>query len=201
MKVFLARHGQSCWQLSKEEGNWNSPLSPLGQTQAVSLANWLAEHTAVDAASRIEIGQIRVSPLVRAQQTAVPIAQALNHPIITDQSLQEADFWIPDHLPRAESPYQSHPIHTPSPEYAAFKKQAISALHTLAADAEATGKPSLGIAHGGLISTMLREVVGNDAISFWIYNTTLQLLEWQRGRWHLVYLNLWDHLPPEMRTF
>ncbi len=87
------------------------------------------------------------------------------------------------------------------PIYARFKQQATAALHALVADAEASGHSVLGIAHGGLISTLLRTAVGSDAISFWIYNTSLNLIEWKRGRWHLVYLNLWDHLPPHLRTF
>lgn len=201
MKIYLARHGQSRWQVTKDDSDWNSPLTDLGQNQAALLAEWLARHPAVDHDSRVEIGSLRVSPLVRAQQTAEPTAARLHIPLVTDAALQEADFYVSEHLPVTETPYQAQPVYTPKPVYAQFKQQAAQALNALVADVESSQQPVLGVAHGGLISTLLRQAVGSDAISFWIYNTTLSLLEWKRGRWHMVYLNLWDHLPPELRTF
>ena len=201
MRIYLARHGQSRWQGERDDGDWNSPLTNLGQRQAQLLGAWLATHASLDNGSRLEVGCLRVSPLERAQQTAVPIAGALNIPYQTDAYLREADFYVSEHLPSSESPYQAMPIYKPSQTYAAFKQQAQAALYALVADAETSGKPALGIAHGGLISTMLRLTTGSDAVSFWLYNTSLNVLEWKRGRWHLIHLNLWDHLPPAWRTY
>lgn len=201
MKIYLVRHGQSRWQLTKGEGDWDSPLSPLGHTQAQLLAKWLVHHAALDNGSRLEVGSLCVSPLIRARQTAVSISQSLNMKLITDEYLRETDFWIAEHLPSAESPYQPVPPFTPTGKYADFKQQAQQALHNLVKTAETTNKPVLAVAHGGLISTVLRLATGSDAISFWIYNTSINLIEWKRGRWHLVHLNLWDHLPPDKRTF
>ena len=201
MKIYLARHGQSRWQVENGENDWDSPLTALGQTQVQHLAAWLATHARLDNGSRLEISSIRVSPLRRAQQTAVPIGHSLNIEPNTDEYLRETDFWIAEYLPSANSPYQPVPAFTATGKYADFKQQAQQALHNLVKTAETTGKPVLAVAHGGLISTMLRLATGSDTISFWIYNTSLNLIEWKRGRWHLVYLNLWDHLPPDMRTF
>ena len=201
MKIYLVRHGQSRWQVERDDGDWNSPLTDLGQRQAQLLGSWLATHAKLDNGSRVEIGSIRVSPLERAQQTAVPIGEALNCTLTTDAYLREADFYVADHLPAAESPYQTMPSYKPSNTYAAFKQQAQAALYALVADAESSGQPVLGVAHGGLISTVLRLATGSDTVSFWIYNTSLNVLEWKRGRWHLLHLNLWDHLPPAWRTF
>lgn len=201
MKIYLVRHGQSRWQVEKDDADWNSPLTDLGQRQAKLLGTWLATHAKLDNGSRVEIGSVRVSPLKRAQQTAVPLAEALDCQLITDAYLREADFYVSEHLPSAESPYQAMPSFKPSNTYAAFKQQAQAALYALVADAESSGKPVLGIAHGGLISTVLRLATGSDTVSFWIYNTSLNVLEWKRGRWHLIHLNLWDHLPPAWRTF
>ena len=201
MKIYLVRHGQSRWQINQDESDWNSPLSPLGHTQAQHLADWLVAHAALDNGSRLEIGSMRVSPLTRAQQTAVPISQSLNLTPITDEYLRETDFWVAEHLPSADSPYQPVPAFTATGKYADFKQQAQQALHNLVETAETSGKPVLAIAHGGLISTVLRLATGSDNVSFWIYNTAVNLIEWKRGRWHFIYLNLWDHLPPTMRTF
>ncbi len=201
MKIYLARHGQSRWQVERDDGDWNSPLTDLGQRQAQLLGAWLATHAKLDYESRIEVGCVRVSPLKRAQQTAVPIAEALNCTPQTDAYLREAEFYVSEHLPSADSPYQTIPAYKPSNTYTGFKQQAQAALYALVADAESSGQPVLGIAHGGLISTMLRLATGSDSVSFWLYNTSLNVLEWKRGRWHLIHLNLWDHLPPAWRTY
>lgn len=201
MKIYLARHGQSRWQVTQTDGDWNSPLTALGQQQAERLGAWLANHEALDNGSRLEIGQVWASPLLRAQETAVHVSNALHLTPITDDYLRETEFYIAPHLPTAVSPYQAHTPYTPSTEYTAFKEQAQQALHNLVAAAESGNAPILAISHGGLISTLLRLATGSDAISFWIYNTSLNLIEWKRGRWHLVHLNLWDHLPPPLRTF
>lgn len=201
MKIYLARHGQSRWQVQRDDEDWDSPLTDLGQRQAKLLATWLGTHARLDNGSRLEIGSVRTSPLLRAQETAVPLQKALDCPLHTDAYLREADFYVSEHLPSSESPYQAMPLYEPSNVYAAFKQQARAALYALVQDAETSGQPVLGIAHGGLISTVLRLATGSDSVSFWLYNTSLNLIEWKRGRWHLVYLNLWDHLPPAWRTF
>lgn len=201
MKIYLARHGQSRWQVQRDDSDWNSPLTDLGQRQVQLLGSWLATDARLDNGSRVEIGCVRASPLQRAQETAVPIAKTLACPLHTDAYLREASFHVSAHLPSADSPYQAMFNYKSSNLYAAFKQQAQAALYALTADAEASGKPVLGIAHGGLISTVLRLAVGSDSVSFWIYNTSLNLIEWKRGRWHLVHLNLWDHLPPAWRTY
>ncbi len=201
MRIYLARHGQSRWQVERNDNDWNSPLTDLGQRQAQLLATWLATHDKLDNGSRAAIGCVRVSPLKRAQETAVPISTSLNCPSHTDAYLREADFYVSEHLPSSESPYQAMPIYKPANRYAVFKHQAQAALYALVADAETSGMPVLGIAHGGLISTILRLACNSDSVSFWLYNASLNVLEWKRGRWHLIHLNLWDHLPPAWRTF
>lgn len=201
MKIYLARHGQSRWQVTQTEGDWNSPLTELGHQQAQHLGQWLAEHQPVDNGSRLEIAQVWVSPLLRAQETAVHVTNALHLTPLTDDNLRETEFYIAPHLPAVNSPYQAYGPYQPSPEYALFKEQAQQALHNLIAAAETSKGTILAVSHGGLISTILRLAAGSDTVSFWIYNTSLNLIEWKRGRWHLVHLNLWDHLPPTLRTF
>ncbi|MCP5095991.1 MAG: histidine phosphatase family protein [Chloroflexi bacterium] len=201
MKIYLARHGQSRWQVTRGDGDWDSPLTELGHTQAQLLGNWLRDHAALDNGSRVDIGTICVSPLTRAKQTAVPSTTALNLQPHSDTTLRETEFYLGEHLPRAESAYQPVAAFTPTGPYAEFKEQSNQALHNLIKHAESTKKPVLAVAHGGLISTILRLATGSDTVSFWIYNTSLNMIEWKRGRWHLVHLNLWDHLPAKMRTF
>ena len=201
MKIYLVRHGQSRWQVERDDDDWNSPLTTLGQQQAQQLATWLANGPIIDNGTRVEVQTIYASPLLRAQQTAVPLAQTLNLPLLTDENLSEADFLVSAHLANAATPAHYPPITTPTERYAAFKNQAHYALANLVETAENSNGSVLAVAHGGLISTVLRLAAGSDTVSFWIYNTSLNLIEWKRGRWHLVHLNLWDHLPSGLRTY
>ncbi|MCB8987718.1 MAG: histidine phosphatase family protein [Ardenticatenaceae bacterium] len=200
MKIYLARHGQSRWQIERTNGDWNSPLTPLGHQQAQCLADWLANRPQIDLETRVEVGAIFSSPLQRAQETAVYSAGALQIPTTTDDNLAEATFLVSDHLPVLPAPIFRMAPFEPSADYGLLKDQARTALAALADAAESHGGAVLAFSHGGLISTLLRQAVGSDAVSFWLYNTSLNLIEWKRSRWHLVHLNLWDHLSPELRT-
>jgi probable phosphoglycerate mutase len=173
----------------------------LGEKQADRLGHWLANGSRLDNGNHLEFAGLMASPYVRAQQTAVAVGRAKNVPIRTDESLREASFLVSDYLPSAEAPGRPFGYHQLSQPYADFRSQASQALDNLVASAEELSGPVMAISHGGLISTMLRLATGSESVSFWIYNATVHLIEWKRGRWHLVYLNLWDHLSPELRTY
>lgn len=201
MKIYLVRHGQSQWQIDRDDSNWNSNLSDLGRKQAGRLANWLANGSRVDNGSHLDLAGLVASPYVRAEQTVRPIARATNLPVKTDESLREAAFLVSDYLPSVETPGQPYPPYQPPQPYAEFRSQAGQALDNLVAYAEELGGAVMAVSHGGLISTLLRTITGSEAVSFWIYNATIHLIEWRRGRWHMVFLNLWDHLTPDLRTY
>jgi broad specificity phosphatase PhoE len=201
MQIYLARHGQSRWQVERGEPDWNTPLSDLGHQQSRLLGEWLSNGAQINKASQIKIEAIYASPLDRAQDTAAYTAKSLGLPVTTLDPLAEAKFLISQFLPSVEVPGQPYPDSPLSTQYQAFKSQAQSALDMLVAEANAQNGPILAFAHGALISTLFRIAAGSDTVSFWIYNTSLNLIEWKRGRWHFVYLNLWDHLPPSLRTF
>jgi broad specificity phosphatase PhoE len=199
MRIYLARHGQSRWQI-KPDQDWDAALTPLGHEQARRMAHWLAGHHKVDNEARVEIASLCASPHRRAQETVAYAADALQLLVCTQPNLREADFHVADHLPEGEGPLSVPGNHTPSIQYAAFKAQAQAGLEGLVRAAECADGPVLAVTHSALIKTLLRLVVGNDAVCFQLYNTSLNLIEWKRGRWHLIHLNLWDHLPPELRS-
>ncbi len=201
MKIYLVRHGQSRWQVERDDYDFDSPLTELGQKQARSLGHWLANGAELDNGYRLELSALFTSPYRRALETAEAISRPLGLPIQMDDNLKEADFLVSAHLPRADYPGQPYPDQAETADYAAFKSQASLALGRLVSTAKDVDGPVMAISHGGLISTLLRVATGSDTVSFWIYNTSVHLIEWKRGRWHLVYLNLWDHLPPDLRTF
>lgn len=198
MKIYLVRHGQSQWQVDQQPGAWNSPLSELGRLQAQRLADWLALGTEIGIDQRLPLAALHASPYLRAQETAAPIAAALSLPLVTQVHLHEADFLVSERLPSRSSPRAILPPFEPDPEYAALKERAQQVLVELA---DRGGGGVMAVSHGGMISTILRLAAGSDHVSFWIYNAGINLIEWKRGRWHLVFLNLLDHLPPELRTY
>lgn len=73
MKLILVRHGETEWnQIGKKQGNLDSPLTPLGQSQARETANQLAGQ---------KIDAIISSSLGRTIQTAKIIGKILNLPL------------------------------------------------------------------------------------------------------------------------
>ncbi|GAB3945855.1 alpha-ribazole phosphatase [Kribbella albertanoniae] len=83
MPTYLARHGQTEWNLAgRRQGRLDSPLSPLGVSQAQRNAELLrAEH----------IDAIHSSPLGRAQRTAHIIGATLGLAVQVLPDLAELD--------------------------------------------------------------------------------------------------------------
>lgn len=80
-RVYIARHGETTWNaVGRYQGRLESPLSPLGCAQARAFARALTGK-----------GIVRVisSPLSRCVQTALPLAAAINVPVVTNDLLLE----------------------------------------------------------------------------------------------------------------
>ncbi len=199
MKIYLVRHAQSQWQLAPS-GDWDTPLTSTGHEQARRLAEWLAEHESLDSKGRVQIASLCASTLLRAIETGSHVAAALNLPLDTHPILCEATFQVSAHLPQNDDPILWHSDHQPSGLYSSFKSQAQNALTHLVASERKAGGPVLAITHGALIETMLRTISSSDAISFDFYNSGLNLIEYSKGRWHIMLINCCDHLPPHLRT-
>lgn len=81
-KLIFVRHGQSEANLQQVfAGQTNPDLTEQGYLQAASLADWLAENYKIDA--------IYSSNLIRAYNTACPIAERLGLKINTTENLRE----------------------------------------------------------------------------------------------------------------
>nr|BDT37552.1 phosphoglycerate mutase family protein [Myxococcus sp. MH1] len=199
MRIYLARHGQSTWQVAPST-DWDTGLTDLGNEQSRRLAQWLASRPVVAEGTRLEVCSVWGSPLIRAQRTAALVAEALHLPLVTSPHLREAAFHVASQLPHRETPHEPFPSFEAPTEYAVFRQQARMILKELVEHSEITGGAVLAVSHGGLIKTMLRGATGSEHVCFNLYNTAVTVLEWRRGRWHLAHINLWDHLPPELRT-
>ena len=84
IKFFLARHGQTQWNVLKRlQGRLDSPMTEQGLTQAKQLATSVASNN-------IEL--IISSPLPRAKTTAQICQKQLNLPLYFNEQLIERDF-------------------------------------------------------------------------------------------------------------
>jgi broad specificity phosphatase PhoE len=194
--IYLMRHGQSTWQLTRDRWYARAPLSCLGHAQASCSAAWLAK------ADDVSPGQIWTSPLLRARQTSEYLCNALKLPLRELPSLTEASFRVSDHLPHSQTPSSDPaPQWSPSAEYQNLVGQSDDAIQQLAEASGQSGKPILAVSHSGLIATMLRVFSGSHTVSFWINNASLHKIVWYRGRWLIHYLNRMEYLPPTMRTW
>lgn len=196
MRIHLIRHAQSEWQLAPGI-NLDTNLTPLGREQARRLGSWLAP----GASPEIQVSALLTSPLLRATETTGYLTQGLSLVPITLESLREAPFHVAGELPVLDEHGKVSADYLPSARYVAFKDQARSALEALRGQGESGNGSPLAVTHGGLIKTLLRVAAGTDAFCFRLCNAGVNTIEWRRGRWHLVHLNLCDHLAPELRTW
>ncbi len=80
-RLIFIRHGQTLWNMDgRVMGQLDSPLSPLGEKQALAVAERLA---------RVPFDQLYSSDLGRALQTARYIADRSGHEIRLDKDLRE----------------------------------------------------------------------------------------------------------------
>lgn len=81
MELILVRHGQPAWTDTYGRGRNDPELTELGHQQARRAARRLSD--AEELPGMGDIDRLFVSPATRSQQTAAPIASALDLPIIT----------------------------------------------------------------------------------------------------------------------
>ena len=162
MRIFLARHGETAWNL---EGRWQGhtdiPLSARGREQARSLAGRLRD---------LEIGHIRSSDLARARETAEIVGRELGiADVIVDPRLRERSFGVFEGLtgdecvarfPDEWTRYQADRRCVPpggEPQDVVIARL-LPAVQEAAAAAD--GRPVLVVGHGGALRALLGAAFG-----------------------------------------
>jgi broad specificity phosphatase PhoE len=168
-----------------DEAGSDSSLTELGRQQADRLGRWLAIHMVVD--------HVYVSPLKRAHETAHLIAAHLQSPVRVNGHLKEAWFFTGPELPSFSTPLDVLDGRGGGNEdYRRFKSQVAQALRDILGQHH--DGTLLIIAHVGTIATMIRLLLGSDAFTVVVNNTTLQSLSWNGDRWNIEYIDRRDHL-------
>lgn len=125
MKLILARHGETDWNVAKKiQGVTDTDLNENGLRQARELA-------AAVLAGDLEITAIYSSHLKRAAQTAAYVAEALNLPYHTMEALQELNFgkwegnsWpeVKERYPEEYGVWYTNRRYTPAPEGESYQQ-------------------------------------------------------------------------------
>jgi broad specificity phosphatase PhoE len=103
MDLLLVRHGESAGNLEgRLQGSVDSPLTPLGRSQAARLGEWLR-------ARGLRWNAAYASPLSRARETAAIIAEKSGFTeAVVDEDLREVDAGSLESLTRDEI-FKKHP--------------------------------------------------------------------------------------------
>ena len=100
MRIYVARHGQTQWNVEdKVCGRTDLPLTEEGQRQAQILCDRIGERN---------IDLIIASPMLRARQTAAPAAEKYGIPMIVDSRLIEQDYGIYEGVSRFDEGFLSN---------------------------------------------------------------------------------------------
>lgn len=197
MKILMARHGQSQWQVEGDSAGGDSPLSPTGELQAQHLGRYLAAKEALD------IAAIYTSDLQRAHRTAEIAAEHLELPFNVELDLREFESFDQGWAPAPTSIWDASPEAALASRYLAYRERVQSVLQRIVA-AHPDDATILIIAHGGTIGVILRLVIGSDTPRLWARNAALHAIEWHRPgwgpHWILHYLNCMEYLPQDLRT-
>ena len=194
-RLYLVRHGET---MANREyryiGTRDDPLSPLGETHALQLA---------EALSGLPIAAVYSSPLQRTYYTAIQIAARHSHEVQSVDALRECDFGTWEGLSRAEvlerSPEDSqrlreweHNTSVAPPDgesFQALQQRVIAAIERLA-----HAHPDQAIAlvsHVGPIKVLLSAALGaplSSAFRIFLDPATISVVDWRNAAYATVRL-------------
>jgi len=163
-RICLVRHGETPWNAEKRlQGQIDIDLNAAGQAQADAAARWL---------SRLPVGALYSSDLLRARQTAGCIASRLGLAPTLVPEFRERCYGLFQGLTydeaRERHPDHYHAFQSRDPDYAfpmggeslrQFHQRVTDRLHRLAA--EHAGQTVVLVTHGGVLDIVNRFVRGN----------------------------------------
>lgn len=204
-RLILVRHGSTEHSPAMRLSGINQlPLSERGQAQADALAARLAGMPSV--------GAVLSSPLLRARQTAAPIAQALGLAVQIDEGLQEVDFGAWEGLTFAEAArsapeemaaWSRNPRVAP-PGGESFEQLAARVLP--ARDkiiADYAGRTVIAVSHVSPIKLLLADGFGAPLESIYrvfLDTASISIVDYPEGRMSSVRLiNETAHLPADIQ--
>lgn len=179
VRLYLVRHGQA----RADDGTYghDTPLSPLGKRQAEAVAVGLAHKS---------LAAIYASPMLRARETAEPLARVTGLEVEVDERLREFEMagWNPD-AEVQDYVWAWRPEDAASPggeTIGAFAERVGAACDDIVAPH--AGEAVAIVSHAGTTDAVLRWAMGIPADSAWHHEFELpngsisELLVWPEGR-------------------
>jgi len=188
MRVYVARHGETTWNLAgRYQGRRESALTSLGMQQAFALAD------AMDAA---RVGRVIASPLLRCTATAKPAADRLNLRVESDDRLIEIAHGTWEGRMRDEIAANDgarYRAWREDPANVAFEggettHQVLGRWRDFARSLS-LGPPTLVVTHDAVVRVALVDASGRGLEAFWatsVENGAFAEFEVDAGGWTLV---------------
>ncbi|HEX3463407.1 MAG TPA: histidine phosphatase family protein [Candidatus Elarobacter sp.] len=196
MRVNLARHGETTWNLAgRYQGRLESELTPLGVRQARALAA---------AMSAIPVGRVVSSPLRRCTETARFTAETVKVPVETDERLIEIAHgtWegrLRDELaandPERYRAWRHDPAHVRF-ENGESLADVLARWNDFAASFRPM-VPALVVTHDAVVRVAILAATGRDLEAFWearVENGAYAEFDVAADGWSLLRENVTDHL-------
>ncbi|WP_310632320.1 histidine phosphatase family protein [Paraburkholderia sp.] len=208
-QILFIRHGETAWnRIKRIQGHIDIPLAESGVEQAQRLAAKIAQATQAG----VRLDAVWSSDLMRAQQTAQPIADALGLPLQLTEGVRERNYGafqghdsdeIAERFPDEYAHWQTRDPGFEPPEgesQRAFYHRVLHALEPILAK-HPEGRIAV-VAHGGVLDCIYRfansiELAAPRAWS--LLNTSVNVVDFTRdgGVTHAQVVNWGDvsHLP------
>lgn len=193
MELILIRHGLPLRVENTDGTPADPPLSELGHRQASRMAEWLAQE---------RIDRLYTSPMLRARQTAAPLAERLSHEASVEPRIAEFDRDHHSYVPLEELKRVDHPrwlAFMKSGWYSetdprAFQDQVVSAFEQIIVDNP--GGRVAAVCHGGVINVWASHLLGTDRLLFFPpdYTSVNRFRASKQGARSVVSLNETGHL-------
>ena len=192
MELLLIRHALPI-RVEGADGPADPPLSAAGHRQAIALAEWLVPEP---------LDALYVSPMVRARETAAPLADRRGLEAVVEEGVAEfdkdADSYVPmEELKAAGDPRWQEIVDggyfgDTSPE--AFQATVVEAVERIIG--AHPGGTAAVVCHGGVINAYLAHVLGLDDLLFFepAYTSISRLEASRRGHRMIISVNERAHL-------
>ena len=198
MRVYLARHAETTWNLAgRYQGRRESALSARGIRQGAALAQAFAEGS-----PRVE--RIIASPLMRTRATALFVSERLNVPVEIDDALIEIEHGTWNGRMRDEiaaNDAERYRIWRERPAEVAFVDgEALTDVLTRWRRFRAgftASVPTLVVTHDAVVRVALCDIAGRPLDDFWktnVENAGYAVIDVTGDTWTLIEESVSSHL-------
>jgi len=157
MELLLIRHGLPERVVNDDGRPADPPLSAKGRDQAERVARWL---------ERVPLERLYSSPLLRARETAEPLAVLRGLAVEIEPGVREYDAESALYIPMEELKQDDYPRwkelvsggYAPEVDFVAFRDEVVRALERIIADNP--GRRVAVFCHGGVINAWAAHVLG-----------------------------------------